>query len=74
LFKLISEKSKSTDDLRWKVASVALVSVLAISGRMQVLDLLIRQVAYPVLYVVAFAWFAGLSVRASRYVHIVKEP
>ena len=67
LFKLITEKAKSTDDLRWKVALVSLVAILSISGRMQIVDLLVRQVAYPVLYVMFFAFVLGISTKGSRY-------
>ena len=73
LFKHITTKARSTDDLRWKVALVSLVAILSISGRMQIVDLLVRQVAYPVMYMLFFAYVLGVHRRGSRYV-MMKPP
>ena len=70
LFKLISEKAKSTDNMLWKVALICLIAVSCISGRMAILNLLIRQVAYPVAYVAFIAWIIGVRIRASNYVAV----
>ena len=70
LFKTISEKAKSTDNLLWKVGLICLIAVSCISGRMAILNLLIRQVAYPVMYVGFIAWLIGVRIRASSYVAV----
>lgn len=74
MYKTVSEKSKSTDNLLWKVALICLIGVSCISGRMAILNLAIRQVAYPVAYVAFFAWILGVNCRASRHVAVHPKP
>lgn len=62
-FRWVLEKSRSTNDLRWHVMLICLVSVLAISARMLIIELIVRQVIYPVIYTAVIAWFLGVRFR-----------
>lgn len=64
LFRWITEKSRSSNDIRWHVAYVCLVAVLCISARMMILELLVRQVLYPVIYTIVIAYMLGIRFKA----------
>lgn len=63
-FRWIVEKSRSTNDIRWHVCFVCLVSVLSISARMLIIDLVVRQVFYPVIYTFVIGWLLGIRYRS----------
>ncbi|MCH2181525.1 MAG: hypothetical protein MK108_05920 [Mariniblastus sp.] len=74
-YRFVTEKSRSSRNLLWKVAFIALIAVSAICGRYGITSLLIRHVGYPVIYTAFFAFILGVklvgrpgnSVSAVRY-------
>ena len=63
LFRFVTEKSRSSRSILWKVGFVALVAVSSICARYGITSLLIRHVAYPVIYTAFFAYLLGVSTK-----------
>ncbi len=60
-YRYVTEKSRSSRNLLWKVGFIALVAVSSICGRYGITSLLIRHVGYPVIYTAFFAFILGIK-------------
>lgn len=63
LYRFVTEKARSSRNVLWKVAFVAFVAVSSICARYGITSLLIRHVAYPVIYTAFFAFMLGISTK-----------
>ena len=60
-YRYVTEKARSSRNLLWKVAFIALIAVSSICGRYGITSLLIRHVGYPVIYTAFFAFILGIK-------------